>query len=46
MLLGDAAALGGQGGLRVVGVIKAGVPGAVEGDLQSARLPAVDSGEQ
>src|SRR5215472_10931623 len=50
MLPGDAAALGGQGGFRVVGVIKAdnqaGVLGAVEGDLQSARLPAVHSGEQ
>src|SRR5215469_11891885 len=46
---GDAC-LGGQGGLRVVGVVEAdnqaGVLGAVEGDLQSAGLPAVHSGEQ
>src|SRR5215469_6626783 len=44
------AALGGQGGLRGVGVIKAdnqaGVLAAVEGDLQPAGLAAVHRGEQ
>src|SRR6516164_7521126 len=39
-------ALSGQGGLRDVGVVEAdnqaGVLGAVEGDLQSTGLPAVD----
>ena len=45
-----AAALGGHGGLRGVGVVEAddqaGVPGAVEGYLQSAGLAAVHGGEQ
>src|SRR5215469_8714146 len=44
------AALGGQGGLRGVGVVEAddqaGVLGAIEGDLQSTGLPAVHGGEQ
>src|SRR5215469_9278998 len=50
MLPGDAAALGGQGGLRGAGVIEAdnqaGVLGAIEADLQPAGLAAAHSGEQ